>query len=77
MVSAYRQLRSLRSNFDELISTIDKTGSYEKQSRLLETKIDQETSRVSTNNFKRLQADINEVQDQNAKIVAEIKSIKM
>ena len=73
MINAYRQLRSLRANFDELINTINKIGAQEKQCRQLETKIDQETARVSSNNFDQLNADIQEVQQQNSRLVKEIR----
>lgn len=74
MVEAYRQLRALRVHFDELINSVNKIGQVEKSSRQLETKIDQELSRLSSNNSDRVKRDLAEVLKENAKLVEEIKS---
>eukprot|EP01035_Chromulina_nebulosa_P020985 gene20985-27194_t len=75
MVEAYRQLRSLRFYFEELIEIVSKIGQMEKISRDFETKIDQESARVSVNNIERIQTDLKEVQKENNFIIKEIKSL--
>lgn len=73
MVEAYRQLRLLRSNFDELVNVTSKLGQLDRQSRHLETKIDQETTRISTQNIQRILSDIDEVVKSNNTLVEELK----
>lgn len=75
MVDAYRQLRLLRSSFEELIGTVSKIGQLEKQARDLETKIDQELNRVSSNNMDSLQQDFAEVLKENESLVLKIKGL--
>ena len=74
MVDTYRRLRALRVNFDNLIDTVTRIGQQEKSSRDLETKIDQETTRVSANNMDRIVADLQQVQSENNQILAQIKA---
>ena len=77
MVDAYRNLRLLRSNFDDLISTTSKIGSFEKQFRQYETKIDQETTRLSSQNISRILSDLGEVAKNNASLVEDIKRVSV
>lgn len=74
MVDTYRRLRTLRAKFDELVSTVGRIGQQEKQCRDLETKIDQESTRVSTNNFDRISTDLALIQGENAQLLQQIKS---
>jgi hypothetical protein len=74
MVDTYRRLKSLRSKFDDLIGTIGKIGQQEKAVRDLETKIDQEQSRVSSNNSERIRQDLEAITKENAALVAQIKA---
>jgi hypothetical protein len=74
MVDTYRRLRALRVNFDNLIDAVTKIGQQEKNSRDLETKIDQETTRVSSNNMDRIVNDLQQVQNENAQLLQQIKS---
>ena len=74
MVDTYRRLKILRSKFDELISTVSRIGLLEKNSRDLETKIDQETTRVSANNMERILNDLQQVQNENAQLMTQIKA---
>jgi hypothetical protein len=74
MVDTYRRLKSLRTRFDELISTVSKIGQQEKFSRDLETKIDQERLRISSNNFDRIQADLEAISKENQQLVSQIKA---
>lgn len=75
MVDTYRRLKTLRARFETLVSTVSKIGQQEKQRRDLETKIDQEMSRVSANNFDRIKSDLDAVQQENAGLVQQIKSL--
>ncbi len=74
MVDTYRRLRALRVNFDNLIDTVTRIGQQEKLGRDLETKIDQETTRVSANNIDRIVTDLQQVQNENAQLLAQIKA---
>jgi len=75
MVNIYRQLRALRASFEELILTIGKIGQLDKQARDFETKIDQEVSRVSSNNIERIFHDLEEVLAENTRLISAIKSM--
>jgi uncharacterized small protein (DUF1192 family) len=68
MVDAYRQLCCLRSSFDKLIAAVEDVIKLEKLSRDLETKIDQEECRLSSNNLETLSIDLAEVQKENLRI---------
>lgn len=74
MVDTYRRLRALRVNFDNLIDAVTKIGQQEKAMRDLETKIDQETTRVSSNNMDRIVNDLQQVQAENTQLMAQIKA---
>lgn len=73
MIEAYRQLRNLRAQFEELVTVVNKIGSLDKQAADLETKIEQEKTRVSANNFERIKTDLDQVRVENAQLVAQIK----
>lgn len=66
-----------RSKFEQLIETVSKIGLMEKERRDLETKIDQEKSRVSANNFDRIKQDLEQVIKENNELVQKIKAKKM
>ena len=76
MVDSYRHLTTLRSKFESLVGVVNKIGQMEKQTRDLETKIDQEVSRVSNNNFERIRNDLKEIKGENASLVSQIKTIQ-
>ena len=62
------------SKFDDLIGTVGKIGQQEKANRDLETKIDQEKSRISSNNVDRIKQDLEAIAKENAQLVAQIKA---
>lgn len=74
MVEIYRQLRNLRAEFEKLVVAVGKIGQQEKALRDLETKIDQEQSRISSNNFDRIKQDLDSIVKENAQLVAQIKA---
>jgi hypothetical protein len=74
MVDTYRRLRALRVNFDNLVDAVTKIGQQEKSTRDLETKIDQETTRVSANNMDRIVNDLQQVQAENSQLLSQIKA---
>ena len=76
MVDSYRNLVKIRANFDNLVSTVNKIGQLDSQASALETKVDQETTRVSANTFDRVLADLEEVRADNNRLVAQLKSFK-
>jgi chromosome segregation ATPase len=73
MVDTYRRLKTLRARFEALVEVVGKIGVAEKQRRDLETKIDQEATRVSANNLERIKGDLDAVVKENAELVAAIK----
>jgi hypothetical protein len=75
MVESYRQLRALRASFDDLILLTKKTGSLERQARQLETKIDQDAMRVSSQNIDRILTDLNEIAKGNNALVEDIRRL--
>jgi hypothetical protein len=75
MVDTYRRLKTLRSNFEQLIDTVGKIGQQEKAHRDLETKIDQEQTRISSNNVDRIKEDLDAICKENAQLVAQIKAL--
>lgn len=74
MVDTYRRLKTLRSHFEQLILTVNKIGQQEKLLRDLETRIDQERSRISVQNTDRIKEDLKQIVQANMVLVAEIKS---
>ena len=75
MVDTYRRLKTLRTKFDELIETISKIGQQERIHRDLESKIEQEQVRISSNNIERIKKDLNSVVEENNQLVNQIKSL--
>jgi small-conductance mechanosensitive channel len=75
VVDLYRQLKTLRSRFETLVETVNKIGIHEKTAHDLETKIEQETTRVSVNNANRIKTDLDQIRSENAQLVAEVKSL--
>lgn len=73
MVDTYRRLKTLRAKFEDLIGTVSKIGQQEKANRDLETKIDQEQARISSNNFDRIKADLDAIVKENTQLVTQIK----
>lgn len=75
MIDTYRRLKLLRSNFEGLIQAVTNIGATEKAARDLETKIDQEQSRVAGYNFQRIEADREAVAKENAALLAQVKQL--
>ncbi len=75
VVDTYRGLTSLRAQFDRLTECASLIGIQEKSSRDLEVKIEQETTRVTHNNFDRIKADLKAVRAENASLVQQLKSM--
>jgi hypothetical protein len=65
----------MRLKFENLIDTVGKIGQIEKTTRDLETKVDQEMSRVSANNIDRIRNDLDQVQKENAILINQMKKI--
>jgi Protein of unknown function (DUF812) len=70
-IESYRKLYNLRLKFK---NTIEKVGQLEKLSRELETKIEQENSRLYADAFDRISLDLNKVQEENRTLLLSIKS---
>lgn len=65
----------MRLKFENLIDTVGKIGQIEKTTRDLETKVDQEMSRVSANNIDRIRNDLDQVQKENAILINQMKKL--
>ena len=76
MLDAYRHLSALRTNFEGLIEVVNRIGQIEKQTRDFETKIDQEASRVSGNNFDRISGDLEQIKIENNNLVVAIRKLQ-
>ena len=76
MTDTYRYLKQLRSNFETLVGTVEKIAQMQKTARDLETKIEQEKSRISVNNFERITKDLAEIKKENNDVIAQIKASK-
>ena len=76
MTDAYRHLRKLRSNFESLVGLVEKIGLQEKSAKNLETKIDQEQTRVSANNMDRISNDLDQIKKENNEILAKLKELQ-
>ena len=74
VVHSYRQLKNLRSKFDQLNVVVTKVGSAEKQTRDLEVRIDQEMQRVSVNNFQKLKEDLELIKKENTALIKQLKA---
>lgn len=76
MLDAYRHLTALRNNFEGLVSIVNRIGQIEKDTRDFETKIDQEASRVSGNNFERISSDLEQIKIENNNLIATIRKLQ-
>jgi coiled-coil domain-containing protein 22 len=76
MVDAYRHFSDIRAKFDELVTCISDIGKRETDARNLETKTEQLAERVSKNNTERILNDLKQVQEENAGLVNQIRSLK-
>ena len=74
VVNTYRQLKNLRSKFDNMNVILNRVGSAEKQSRDLEVRIDQEMQRVSLNNFEKLKEDLKLIKKDNDILIKQLKA---
>ena len=74
VVNTYRQLKNLRSKFDNMNVILNRVGSAEKQSRDLEVRIDQEMQRVSLNNFDKLREDLKLIRKDNDILIKQLKA---
>eukprot|EP00606_Chrysophyceae_sp_TOSAG23-5_P001626 GSChrysophyteH2.ASY1.ANO1.1432.1 assembled CDS len=74
VVETYRGLTTLRANFDELTETVTEMGLQEKHIQDLEVKIEQEMSRVTRNNFDRINSDLQAVKKENVAMVQQLKA---
>lgn len=75
MVDTYRRLKTLRSSFESVLNALSEIGLIEKQHRDLETKIEVEKGRVATMNFERISSDLQAVQVENQKLLADVKAM--
>ena len=71
-MGAYKVLAHLRSKFDKLVETVDRIGQAEKAAWDLETKVDQEQSRVSSNNLELVMQDLKVIKLENQELRAKI-----
>ena len=73
MVSAYSKLKDLRQSFDSLVDAVQRIAQTERQGRDFETKIEQESHRLSATNVAQIKKDLEAIQAENADMIAQIK----
>ena len=74
-VETYRALTTLRAEFENLLTVASSIGQQEKLARDLEVKVEQELTRVSSNNIERIRNDLLAVQTENADLVSQLKAM--
>jgi hypothetical protein len=75
MIDTYRRLKLMRGHFEALIQTVTNIGNTDKAVRDLETKVDQEQTRLASYNFERIQADLDAVAKENAQLLGQVKQL--
>ena len=73
-IESYRKLYNLRLKFKNTIEMVEKVGQLEKLGRDLETKIEQESSRLYADAFDRISLDLSKIQEENRTLMLNIKS---
>eukprot|EP01039_Chlorochromonas_danica_P009336 gene9336-10304_t len=74
MIESYRRLKTLRSHFESLLNALAEMGLLEKTYRDLETKVEIERGRLTAMNTNRITQDLQMIQEENQKILNEVKS---
>ncbi|XP_033631896.1 coiled-coil domain-containing protein 22 homolog [Asterias rubens] len=70
---AYKYLAALHENFDQLIKTVEETGSIVREIRDLEDQIESESNKKTTANLEKISADNKEMKKENATLLAKVK----
>ncbi len=70
---AYKYLAALHENFDQLIKTVEETGSIVREIRDLEDQIESESNKKTTANLEKISADNKEMKKENAALLAKVK----
>ncbi|EGB10092.1 hypothetical protein AURANDRAFT_10442, partial [Aureococcus anophagefferens] len=73
LVAAYRSLSDLRKLFEKTVTVISETGAKEREARDLDSKKKQLKARVSTANLDKILADLGQVKQENAGLVARLR----
>ncbi|KAH8063234.1 hypothetical protein JL722_2397 [Aureococcus anophagefferens] len=76
LVAAYRSLSDLRKLFEETVTVISETGAKEREARDLDSKKKQLKARVSTANLDKILADLGQVKQENAGLVARLRATR-
>lgn len=71
---SYRRLRTLRLQFNETVDTVGKIGQLEKLARDIETKIEEESGRLSTEAFRQISHDLQEIRGENEDLMMKIQA---
>lgn len=74
---SYRRLRTLRLQFNETVDTVGRIGQLEKLARDLETKIEEESGRLSAEAFRQISLDLNEIRNENNDLMMKIQNASM
>ncbi|XP_038055680.1 coiled-coil domain-containing protein 22 homolog [Patiria miniata] len=70
---AYKYLAALHENFDQLIKTVEDTGSIVREIRDLEDQIETESNKKTIANLQKITADYKEMKKENATLIAKVK----
>ena len=74
MVQSYRNLSDLRKLFENTATVISETGAKEREARDLDSKKKQLKARVSTANLDKILADLGQVKQENAGLIAQLRA---
>ena len=74
-VAFIHEVINLLCAITHLLHSISQVGQQEKLARDLETKIEAEQSRMSSNNIQQIQQDLHEIQAENDQLIATIKQL--
>ncbi|XP_030836792.1 coiled-coil domain-containing protein 22 homolog [Strongylocentrotus purpuratus] len=70
---AYKYLAALHENFDQLIKTLEETGTILREIRELEDQIDTESSKKTVTNLEKITNDYKQMKQENAALIAKLK----
>ena len=71
-VEVYKALMTLRSSFEALIRVVNDIGLQKKLTSELENKIEQESARVSSQNFDRIRSDLDKIRAENKTLLQKL-----
>ena len=75
-LEAYRKLKSFRSTFQALVTTVGEVGQQRKAASELTTRIEQEEQRINRTNLDRVKGDLNNVKIENKELMKKLQQVQ-